>query len=1154
MRTLNPAKLITVACLWFIGTAATGFGQRDLKDIPVPEPDLEMQTFRLPEDFEVNLFAADPMIAKPIQMNFDPSGRLWIVSSEVYPHIEPGAEARDKVIVLEDLDHDGTSDKTHVFASGLLIPTGIAPGDGGAYVANSTELLHLTDTDGDLKADSRKVVLSGFGTEDTHHILHTLRWGPDGNLYFNQSIYIHSHIETPWGVRRLNAGGIWQFRPETLELGVFMRGLVNTWGHDFDRFGQSFATDGAGGDGINYIVPGAYYVTAADAPKLLRGLNPGSPKHCGLEILETPMLPPEWQGSAITNDFRGHRVCRFKLADDRSGYVSREQKEVIWSDHVAFRPIDVKLGPDGAIYIADWYNPIIQHGEVDFRDPRRDRTHGRIWRVTWKGAPQREHLDIAALSNSDLLALLAGDDNFRRQMAKQVLRERGDRAADDVRAWQQTIPETADGDHQRLESLWVDQCLRNENLTLLQKLLKASDGRVRAAAVRVLSQWKHLLPDNGLQLLSELVNDSHPRVRLEAVRAVSFSPSPKGTGIDDGAAVELAMRATDHPTDTFLDYAIWLTTHELSAGWLPRFQAGEIDFNNNVQHILAAFAGVSKGAPIEFLLGKLYADSTTQSQRNQVVSLIATSGTPPQISQMVVAGTERGDHSVVRAALMETRQRNNMQVVVPQNVIASALESDNTELRKTMLEATGQWRLSGQMAELKQLVNSSDASVDDRTAAATGIALAGGMQAEESLQQLATAKSTPVALQVHSAALLTGLNATAGATVCVKLLAELSVDDSPQNLIPGFMVQKNGDKVLATALTNTSMDAAVARQLLSVVRESGRAAPELEAALKLAGRLTSRKSISPEERTRLLALSRNEASAESGEVIFRNVKLGCLKCHAIGGAGGKVGPDMVSLGGSAQPDYLLESLLNPNAKVKENYHTVVVATAEGKLLSGVQVKQSKQEVVLRTATDELVSIARKDIEEIAQGVSLMPEGLVDTLTDQELADLVLFLSELGRTEDYKVGLRQLARTWQFMQPTDAAAFRLRRTSYAMAATDDPSFEWSKCYSMVSGQLPMSDIPSVSVRNRVASGNRGVGFVRTYIAAETAGSLQLKLNDLTGLKLRINDVPVDLEAVIVVELPVGTHRLTFTVDQAVRSMPLELEIVEDGTTAIAKFVN
>ena len=374
--------LLTIALL-----PTAGFAQRDLKDIPPTDPELERKSFIVADGFEVNLFAADPKIAKPIQMNFDPQGRLWIVSSEVYPHIKPGQKANDKVLVLEDIDGDGISDKTTVFADGLLIPTGIAPGDGGAYVANSTELLHLKDTNGDGKADQRRIVLSGFGTEDTHHILHTLRWGPAGHLFFNQSIYIHSHIETPYGVKRLNGGGIWRFLPETLQLDVFARGWVNTWGHHFDAYGQSFVTDGAGGEGINYAVPGASYVTAVGAPRILHGLNPGSPKLCGLEIVDGRHLPDDWQGNLIANDFRGHRVCRYVLSDDGSGFASREMSELIKTTHVAFRPIDVKMGPDGAIYIADWYNPIIQHGEVDFRDPRRDHTHGRIWRVTYKGRP-----------------------------------------------------------------------------------------------------------------------------------------------------------------------------------------------------------------------------------------------------------------------------------------------------------------------------------------------------------------------------------------------------------------------------------------------------------------------------------------------------------------------------------------------------------------------------------------------------------------------------------------------------------------------------------------------------------------------------------------------------------------------------------------------
>lgn len=237
-------------------------GKRDLQNIPDPDPEIERSSFIVADGFEVNLYASDPLIAKPIQMNFDADGRLWVASSSVYPQIMPGQKAQDKILIIEDTNQDGSADKTSVFADGLLIPTGVIPGDGGAYVVNSTELLHLSDSDGDGKADRRKIVLSGFGTEDTHHLLHTLRWGHDGCLYMNQSIYIHSHVETPYGVKRLNGGGIWRFRPETLELDVLAYGLVNPWGHHFDAWGQSFATDGAGREGINYIFPGSVFVTA----------------------------------------------------------------------------------------------------------------------------------------------------------------------------------------------------------------------------------------------------------------------------------------------------------------------------------------------------------------------------------------------------------------------------------------------------------------------------------------------------------------------------------------------------------------------------------------------------------------------------------------------------------------------------------------------------------------------------------------------------------------------------------------------------------------------------------------------------------------------------------------------------------------------------
>src|SRR5262249_43465602 len=155
---------------------------------------------------------------------------------------------------------------------------------------------------------------------------------------------------------RLAGSGVWQFRPETRKLEVFCRGLVNPWGHVFDRYGQSFLTDGAGGEGINYTFPGAAFTAAVGYDRVLQGLNPGTPKDCGLEILSGRHLPVEWRGNLITNDFRGHRVCRYVVTPEGSGYSSKEMPELIKTNHPAFRPVDVKMGPDGAIYIADWYN------------------------------------------------------------------------------------------------------------------------------------------------------------------------------------------------------------------------------------------------------------------------------------------------------------------------------------------------------------------------------------------------------------------------------------------------------------------------------------------------------------------------------------------------------------------------------------------------------------------------------------------------------------------------------------------------------------------------------------------------------------------------------------------------------------------------------
>ncbi len=457
------------------------------KAVPKTQKPQPVPTFTVADGFEVNLWAENPKLHKPIQMNWDAQGRLWVASSEVYPQIQPGQPATDSVVVLEDTNGDGVAETSTAFADGLLIPTGVLPDNkGGVYVAASSQLLHFADTNGDGVGDKKTIVLTSFGTEDTHHNLHTLRWGYDGHLYMNQSIYTHTHIETPWGVRRLNSAGIWRFNPDTWRLDVLTKGGCNPWGHHWDQYGNSFFTDGAGGKGIYHAMEGATYFTYADMRREADSISPGSyPKFCSVEVVHSPNFPADWQGSVITCDFRAHRVVRFGLSDHGSTFQTKEMPDLLRTTNVTFRPIDLRFGPDGALYIADWSNPIIQHGEVDFRDPRRDKEHGRIWRVTAKGGALGQKQDLAKLDTVALLDRTLSKSGWEQEQSRVVLRQRGaDKVLPAVKPWlaQQTDPRA------KLEAMWLHEAFEKPTDDVVDELIVAKDARLRLAAARQLAR------------------------------------------------------------------------------------------------------------------------------------------------------------------------------------------------------------------------------------------------------------------------------------------------------------------------------------------------------------------------------------------------------------------------------------------------------------------------------------------------------------------------------------------------------------------------------------------------------------------------------------------------------------------------------------------
>ncbi|HEX4793851.1 MAG TPA: PVC-type heme-binding CxxCH protein [Humisphaera sp.] len=1102
------------------------------------DPEVERASFKVADGFEVNLFAADPMIRKPIQMNFDVDGKLWVVSSSTYPQIKPGEQPHDQVIVLEDTTGSGKADKSTVFADGLFIPTGVLPGDGGVYVANSTEIVFFKDTKGTGHADVRRVVLSGFGTEDTHHIIHAFRWGPDGRFYFNQSIYIHSHIETPWGTKHLLGSGTWRFRPETMELEVYCRGQVNPWGIAWDEWGQTLETDGAGFEGPVWAFPGSAFQSAVGYDHVLPGMNHGSPKYASLEILSGRHIPKDMQGVLLTNDFRANRIVRFKLSDEGSGFVSKQLPDFITSTDVDFRPVDIKQGPDGAIYIADWYNPIIQHGEVDFRDPRRDHTHGRIWRVTAKGMPLAERPKLSGASVAELLDALQAPEIYTRSRAKLMMRERGERQiAPALAAWVAALSgQSTQTEHDRLEALWAYESMDVVEPQLLNAVLAAKDFRARAAAVQVLSHWSPKIPD-ALDLLKTAVDDEHPRVRLEAVRALAVIASPE--------SVTIAGRILNHPMDGNLDFALWRTNVELESIWMPAYQAGTLKGWAAPAHLFRALRDVKSPAAIEALVQQLKSDKSDAATRMQIVDLIASIDSGKQAATLfdLASGGEISD-AATRVHILAALETLGRQKHRPGNELEKTralIAQNNPAIRAAALRLAGVWKLEALRPALMENAESSNAGEPIRAAAIAGLADLGGAQSSTELKKLDD-PSNPPAIRRAAIIGLVVIDPKEAALRAAEMLATTTDETGAAALLRAFTGRTGGANALAAALSNKQISPDAAKLSLRFLQSLGTEETGLTALFrKSAGFSEGATKLSADQMKQMVAEVLEKGDAARGERIFRRRDAACYQCHAIGGAGGFLAPDLVAIGASGPVDYLIDSILDPNKAIKDGYQGVAVATRDGDVITGIKVRQDEKTVVLRDATRPQIEIPLDTVRAQREIGSLMPTGLADPLTHQEFLDLVRLLSELGKPGPYGPGSAQLVRRWRTMEaPPDSV---LEGDLPASIAADGSN--WMPAYSLVRGELPPDAF-------RFAAG-RQIGYGRCELEVTTPGKIRLILGSAAGVTMWIDGKPVQSKNDLTVDMTGGIHALTFAVDFAKRGREgLRLELADaPGSAGQAK---
>ena len=561
-------------------------------DAVMPSAQQVQDSFTLADGWTVSLVASEADgVSKPTQVAWDERGRLYVACSPTYPHTIPGVAPADYILVLEDRDGDGSYETRTRFAEGLTMVEGVEPGDGGVYVCDFDQLVHLRDSDGDGKADERRVVLAGFGIGDTHQLINSISHGPDGALWFTQGLHAVSRVETVHGLVRLDQSGMWRFDPKTLKLERFFNKAKaghNCWGVAFDDWGQLFHKSGDRPHGY-WSVPGLTPVEFPDEFHPLGALFNSDRKTTAMDFIGTAAMPDDLQGTAVLGGFFGNTIELHRLEDDGAGYKSTQLPKLLKSTDASFRPVDVSVGPDGAIYVADWCTPVIGHYQASWADSKRDRRHGRIWRLARSDRPLVKAPALDGQEPSQLLVHLRSPERWVRAQVGRLLADApSSQVLPALDAWIAALPADPASDQLRQRALDIYLAHGAVRAPLLTSLLASGDHRVRAYATRALGQWGRTLPES-LPLLEACIRDVHPRVRVEALVALSHLPAV--------AAMEVALAVRAMPRDRFVDYTLRQAARSLQPYWQPALDGQRLRGDAEALTWLRGLTGATTPAP-----------------------------------------------------------------------------------------------------------------------------------------------------------------------------------------------------------------------------------------------------------------------------------------------------------------------------------------------------------------------------------------------------------------------------------------------------------------------------------------------------------------------------------------------------------------------------
>jgi len=912
----------------------------------------ELAAFEVLEGYEVNLFADESMgVANPLSVRWDADGRMFVACSDVYPQIEPGVMPDDKVMLLEDTDADGMADKSSVFARGLNIPTGMEVGADGVYVGQNTELLHF-----DWKGQ-RRLLLSGFGNGDSHQTINSFAWSQDGDLWICQGDGVESRVETPFGVSSLFQAGVFRLRPKSLQLDPLLddfMGPGNPWGVAFDDFGQSYVVDGAGG--ISWLTPGSI-----PAKRRLRLPTIGQPGgYCGVGDLG--------DGSFGLGDYKKNQVTRYRTLEDGCGFKTEFIAPLLRSKHRNFRPIDVKLGPDGAIYVVDWYNPITCHQDDFYRHPARDKTHGRIWRVAKKEQPAGAPPALNKLADAELFEALKSPNHWTRTKAKQVLSTRDIKAVPAaVHAWE---------GRDLLEAVSLAAWCGLEDRALLDRLFASADHRCRAYATRIAGRWSRF------DLLELAAKDSHPRVRMEAVLAAGQ--------IREARSILIVATAAELQRDRWIDYAFKQALHHLKPAWQEAFQRGELDFGQR-QKGLAEILAQAESKDLLADIRKLLADSSLEATaRAGLAAALSAAGSEEDVRFAL-------ELRPVRAGLLGTLANRGRPDFDVRPAVLAALEDADSEIAAAGMDLAARWKVVEAREAALQAAPDAAAPTPLRANAIRVLGTLGGADAEASLK--AISQRSGDALQANALKALFSVSREAAADVALTILLESQQPALTAGVFKAVAESAGSPDLLAERLKTATVDPEQANRLRSAWIATGFVHEPLAARLdQIAGVATAGLEYSEALVNKLVAAART-GDPVKGKAVYHSASAGCAACHKVGDTGGIIGPDLSALGSGVPPERIVTEVLWPAQQIKEGFSLSRLTLNDDSVLQGYpQKSRDEKKLLLRDfATGQAREIPAGEIRQRDDIGSLMP-ATAQHLPHAELVDLLAWLISLRGTD------------------------------------------------------------------------------------------------------------------------------------------------------------